>query len=100
MNFITQYVVVEDKEMRVRESFLGFITEHGVIAYDIKMILDRLEKEKLDFEKYKNLQVLFQRCEKQLKLLLSVFLRFLFFRCCSMFVSRVNILEQPEIDLR
>ena len=51
MSFICQYVVVEDKEVEVRESFLGFITEHGKTDYGMKkMILDRLEKEKLDFK--------------------------------------------------
>ena len=50
MSFICQYIVVEDKEVEVWESLLGFITEHRKIAYNIKkMILDRLEKEKLDF---------------------------------------------------
>ena len=49
-SFICRYVV-EDKEAEARESFLGFITEHGKIAYDIKkMILDRQEKEKHDFK--------------------------------------------------
>ena len=48
MSFICRYVVVEDKEVEAQESFLGFITEHKKTAYDIKkMILDRLEKEKL-----------------------------------------------------
>ena len=36
--------------MEIQESFLGFITEHGNIAYDIKKILYQLEKEKLDFK--------------------------------------------------
>ena len=52
MSFICRYVVVEDKEADVQESFLGFITEHGKTIYDIKkMIWDRLEKKKLDFKK-------------------------------------------------
>ena len=52
MSFICRYVVVEDKEVGVQESCLGFITELEKTAYNIKkMILDRLEKEKLDFEK-------------------------------------------------
>ena len=56
MSFIGLYVVVEDKELEVRKSFLGFITEHGKIAYDIKkMSLDWLEKEKLDFNKCKGI---------------------------------------------
>ena len=39
-----------------RESFFGFITEHGKTAYDIKkMILDRLDKEKLDSKKYRGI---------------------------------------------
>ena len=51
MSFICQYVVVEDKEVEVRESFLGFITEHAKTVYGMKkMILDRLDKEKLDFK--------------------------------------------------
>ena len=50
MNFICRYVVVE--EVDVRGSILGFITKNGKTAYDIKkMLLDRLEKEKLDFKK-------------------------------------------------
>ena len=52
MSFIRWYVVVEDKELQVRDSFLGFIIEDGKTASNIKkMILDRLEKEKLDFKK-------------------------------------------------
>ena len=52
MNFIYQYIIVEDKEVEVRESFLGFIAEYGKTVYDIKKrILDRLEKEELDFKK-------------------------------------------------
>ena len=52
ISFICRYVVVEDKEVEVRESFLGFITEHWKTAHDIKkMILDRLEKKKLAFKK-------------------------------------------------
>ena len=52
MSFICQYIIVEDKEVEVRESFLGFITEHGKTAYDIKkMILNWLEIEKLDFKR-------------------------------------------------
>ena len=35
----------------MQESFLGFITEHGKIPYDIKkLILDRLETEKFEFK--------------------------------------------------
>ena len=45
MSIICRYFVVDDK-VGVRESFLGFITKHGKIGYD-KMILGRLEKEKL-----------------------------------------------------
>ena len=53
MSFICWYIVLEDKEVEVRESFLGFITEHWKTAYDIqKIILDRLEKEKLDLKNY------------------------------------------------
>ena len=52
-NFICRYVVVEDKEVEVRESFLSFITEYGKTAYYFKkMILDRQGKEKLDFKRY------------------------------------------------
>ena len=48
MSSICRYVVFEDKEVEVRKSFLGFITELGKTAYNIKkMILDLLEKEKL-----------------------------------------------------
>ena len=47
MSFICRYVVVEDKEVEARESFLGFISEHWKTAYDIrKMVLVRLEKKK------------------------------------------------------
>ena len=51
VSFIRWYVVdvVEDKEVKERELFPGFITEHGKTVYDIKkMILDRLQKEKLN----------------------------------------------------
>ena len=47
MSFICRYVVAEDKQVEMRESFLGFITEHGKTTYDIKKIWGRLEKEKL-----------------------------------------------------
>ena len=58
MSFICHYAIVEDKEVEVWESFLGFITEHGKTAYDIKkMILDRLEKEKLDFKKCRGIRI-------------------------------------------
>ena len=50
MSFICRYVVADDKEMEVQKSSLGFITEHRKTAYDIKMILGRLEKEKLDLK--------------------------------------------------
>ena len=41
MSFICRYVIVEDKLVEVRESLLGFITEHGKTNYDIKkMIFD------------------------------------------------------------
>ena len=36
MSFICQYAIVEDKEVEVWESFLGFITDHGKTAYNIK----------------------------------------------------------------
>ena len=51
MSFICRYVIVEDKEVEVRESYIVFITEHRKSAYAIKkMILDRLQKEKLDLK--------------------------------------------------
>ena len=51
MSFICRYVIVEDKEI-VQDWFLCFITEYGKTAYNIKkIILDRLDKEKLDFKK-------------------------------------------------
>ena len=51
MSFIGRYIIVEDKEGEVRESFLIFITELGKTAYDTKkMVLDRLEREKLCFK--------------------------------------------------
>ena len=57
VNFICRYVVVEDKEGEVQESFLGFITEHGKIAYNIKkMILDRFKKEKFDLKKCRGVE--------------------------------------------
>ena len=52
MSFIFRYVIVEDKQVEVLKSFLGFITKYGKIAYDIKkMILNRQEKEQLEFKK-------------------------------------------------
>ena len=52
IKWVSLLIVVEDKEVKVRKSFLGFITENEKTAYDMKkMILDRLKKEKLDFEK-------------------------------------------------
>ena len=55
MSFIYR-CVIEDKILELQESFLGFITQHGKTTYDIKkMILDRLGKEKLDFEKCKGI---------------------------------------------
>ena len=42
------------------ESFFSFITEHGKTAYDIKMILNRLEKEKLDFKKCRGIGLTMQ----------------------------------------
>ena len=53
MGFVCRFVIGEDKEVEMRESFQGFITEHGKTSYDIKTILDQLEKEKLDFKKCK-----------------------------------------------
>ena len=50
MSFICRYVVVKDKEVEVQESFLDFISELGKTTYIKKMILDQLEKEKLDFK--------------------------------------------------
>ena len=51
-SFICRNVIVENKEVEVRESFLGFIIEHEKTTHDIKkMILDELEKEKLDLKK-------------------------------------------------
>ena len=44
--------LLKTKKVEVRESFLGLVTEPGKTAYDMKkMILDRLEKEKLDLKK-------------------------------------------------
>ena len=41
--FISRNVVVEDKEVEVRESFLGFITQQRKTAFDIKKrILDKM----------------------------------------------------------
>ena len=55
-SFICWYVIVEEKEVEVRKSFLGFITEHRKTAYDMKkMNLNRLEKEKLDFKEYREI---------------------------------------------
>ena len=45
LSFICRYVVVEDKGVKILESFLGFITEHGKLLDIKKMILHRLEKE-------------------------------------------------------
>ena len=56
ISFICRYVDVAYQEMEVRELFLGFITNHGKTAYDIrKIILDRLEKEKVYFKKCRGL---------------------------------------------
>ena len=51
MSFISQYVVAEDNEVEMQESFLGFITDLRKIAYDIKkMNLDW--KKRLLISKY------------------------------------------------
>ena len=50
MNLVRRHIFIEDKEVEVRESILGFITEHGKTAYDIKkMTLDQRGEEELDF---------------------------------------------------
>ena len=53
MSFICRYVVVKDKEVEVRESYLVFFHWAWGKADDIKkMILDRLERKKLDFKDF------------------------------------------------
>ena len=44
-------LLLKTKKVKVQESFLGFITEHGKTCYDIKkLILDRPDKAKFDFK--------------------------------------------------